>query len=184
MQGGFAIGSINGDIRLYKDVGSNAKNLFPGLGEPIKAIDVSLDGHWVLATSRTYLLVVPTTHTDGESTGFEKTIKGGKPKAKMLKIKATDISKHRMGEVNFTNARFNMGINSNGETSIVTSTGDFLCTWNFNKVRKGFLMAYKIKKLAQKPVDNQFIFNNDESILCTMQKEVGVQKRAKKVSKK
>ena len=51
MDGGFAMGSMNGDIRLYKQVGQNAKTLLKGLGEPIKAIDVSLDGMWVLATS-------------------------------------------------------------------------------------------------------------------------------------
>jgi hypothetical protein len=65
MQGGFAIGSHNGEIRFYKEVGQNAKTLLPGLGEPIKSIDVSLDGEWVLATCRTYLLVIPTTLSNG-----------------------------------------------------------------------------------------------------------------------
>jgi hypothetical protein len=60
MQGGYAIGNDKGEIRLYKDVGSNAKNLIPGFGEPIKSIDISLDKKWVLATCTTYLVVIPT----------------------------------------------------------------------------------------------------------------------------
>ena len=30
--GGIAIGSVNGEIRLFKQVGQNAKTLLPGLG--------------------------------------------------------------------------------------------------------------------------------------------------------
>jgi hypothetical protein len=37
----FVVGSANGDVRMYKQMGQNAKSLLPGLGEPIKAIDVS-----------------------------------------------------------------------------------------------------------------------------------------------
>lgn len=50
MQGGFALGNAKGEIRLYKQVGQIAKTLLPGMGEPIKSIDVSLDGEWLLAT--------------------------------------------------------------------------------------------------------------------------------------
>jgi len=41
--GGLAVGSLNGDIRLYKQVGSNASTLLPGLQDPITSIEVSRD---------------------------------------------------------------------------------------------------------------------------------------------
>ena len=41
LSGGFAVGSANGDIRMYKQMGQIAKTMLPGLGEPIKAIDIS-----------------------------------------------------------------------------------------------------------------------------------------------
>lgn len=63
------------------------------------------------------------------------------------------MAKYGIKEVNFTPARFNNGDNVN-EDSIVTSTGQFLVTWNFLKVRKGHLMSYKITKLPQRSVDN------------------------------
>ena len=43
LSGGFAVGSANGDIRMYKQMGQIAKTMLPGLGEPIKAIDISQD---------------------------------------------------------------------------------------------------------------------------------------------
>ena len=51
MAGALALGSYDGKIRLYKQVGQNAKTLLPGLGDPIKAVEVSRDGLWVLATT-------------------------------------------------------------------------------------------------------------------------------------
>jgi VID27 C-terminal WD40-like domain len=67
--GGFVIGSANGDIRMYKQMGQIAKTLLPGLGEPIKAIDVSQDNKWILATCQTYILVIPAENDVGDS-GF------------------------------------------------------------------------------------------------------------------
>ena len=43
LSGGFAVGSANGGIRMYKQMGQIAKTMLPGLGEPIKAIDISQD---------------------------------------------------------------------------------------------------------------------------------------------
>ena len=43
LNGGFVVGSANGDIRMYKQMGQIAKTMLPGLGEPIKSIDVSQD---------------------------------------------------------------------------------------------------------------------------------------------
>jgi len=58
--GNFATGSETGDIRLYKTMGQNAKTKYPGLGEPILAIDCTKDGKWLLATCKNYLILLPT----------------------------------------------------------------------------------------------------------------------------
>jgi len=49
-EGGFVVGSADGYVRMYKQMGQIAKTALPGLGEPIRAIDVSLDNKWILAT--------------------------------------------------------------------------------------------------------------------------------------
>jgi len=89
LTGGLAIGSANGDIRLYKSVGMDAKTLLPGMGDAINSIEVSRDGNWVLATTKTYLLVIPTLCANGK-TGFEHRMGKEKPIPKKLQIKVQD----------------------------------------------------------------------------------------------
>lgn len=81
-----------------------------------------------------------------------------KPVPKRLTISNKDIAKYKIRNMDLTPARFNNGDNIQ-EDSIVSSTGNYLITWNFLKVKKGNLQAYKIKKLPERAVDNQFQFN-------------------------
>jgi hypothetical protein len=37
----------------------------PGLGDPIRAIDMSIDGKWILATTQTYILLICTECSNG-----------------------------------------------------------------------------------------------------------------------
>ncbi len=60
MQGNLALGGLDGAIRLYKKVGDDAKTLLPGLNDPILSIEVSRGALWILATTKTYLLIIPT----------------------------------------------------------------------------------------------------------------------------
>ncbi len=60
VRGNFVIGSEDGSIRLFSDVGKTAKNKFLGFGDPIISIDTSKDLKWVLATCKTYLILLPT----------------------------------------------------------------------------------------------------------------------------
>lgn len=88
---------------------------------------------------------------------------------KKLQIHVKDLVKYKINTIDFTPARFNNFNLSGGEhTSIVTSSGPYLFTWNFKKVQKGFLKSYQIKKIDnwghtqnQHVVDSQFKFNND-----------------------
>ena len=68
-EGHFAVGSSNGDMRLFAKIGQNAKNLYPGLGDAILALDSSKDGKWLLATCSQYLILLPTFHENQQ--GFK-----------------------------------------------------------------------------------------------------------------
>jgi len=46
-------------------------------------------------------------------------------------------------QINFTTARFNVG--QEMERSIVTSTGPYVITWNFRKVKQNNLFEYQVK---------------------------------------
>ena len=104
-----------------------------------------------------------------------------KPNPLKLQIKPTDISKYKIGSLDFKPAKFNNFNASTGEeSSIVTSTGSLLVTWNFKKVKRGILNEYMIKVLDTKPIDNQFQLNQEDKILITDEKNVGIQNRKKK----
>src|SRR3954462_6014199 len=86
--GYIAVASNKGDIRLFDRLGINAKSHLPALGDPIIGIDVSADGCWILATCRTYLLLVDAEQREGKNAGklgFEKSFgKDSKPKPRRL----------------------------------------------------------------------------------------------------
>jgi len=74
-KGHIAVASNKGDVRLFDRLGINAKTHIPALGEPIIGLDVSADGRWVLATCKTYLLLVDALQKSGKNEGklgFEK----------------------------------------------------------------------------------------------------------------
>ena len=108
-----------------------------------------MDQNWLLATCQTYLLVIPTTAPSGSYSGFSKSLGKEKPTPLKLSLKPEDIVKYQIRGIDLSPARFNNfgDGKSQDETSIVTSTGPFLITWNFNRVKRGVLRAYTIVKL-------------------------------------
>lgn len=173
--GYLATASENGDIRLFDQIGKNAKTHLPGLGDPIIGIDVTEDGHFILATTKTYLLLIDTRVKGQEKGGFEKSMGKNKPIPRKLTIKNEDIVKHGMGPIRFTTAHFNTG--SSLERSIVTSTGPFIVIWNFRQVKMGRLGSYKIKRYQDTIIADNFTYNNDGRIVVTLPNDVSLAKR-------
>jgi VID27 C-terminal WD40-like domain len=89
--GYIAVASEKGDIRLFDRVGIRAKVQLPALGEPISGLDVSADGHWILATCSTYLLLIDVTIKKGKyagELGFKRSFAvDQKPRPKRLQLK-------------------------------------------------------------------------------------------------
>lgn len=95
---------------------------------------MSNDAKWVVATTQTYLLLIPTDFAESKS-GFDNPMGKYKPTPKKLQIHCKDLAKHKIRFVDFTPAKFNnFNISSMEETSIVAATGPFVITWNFKKV--------------------------------------------------
>ena len=67
--GNIAVASNKGEIRLFDSIGKNAKTALPGLGHPIIGVDVTADGRYVVATTKTYLLFIDTKITEGRYAG-------------------------------------------------------------------------------------------------------------------
>lgn len=184
-KGYLAVASNKGDIRMFDRLGINAKTHIPALGEAIFGLDVSADGRWVLATCRTYLLLIDSLQKDGKNEGklgFERSFgKDSKPQPRRLGLTPAHVAQFQhetKKPISFTPARFNTGVDSE-ETSIVTATGPFIITWNLKKVVAGRKDPYTIKRYSEDVMADNFRFGSDKNVIVALPNEVNmVAKRA------
>jgi hypothetical protein len=106
--GKLAVASEKGDIRLFDSIGKNAKTALPPLGDPITGIDVTANGRWIVATTKTYLLLIDTLIGEGRyqgSLGFDRSFPAtAKPIPKRLQLRSEHVA-YMNHEVSFTPAR-------------------------------------------------------------------------------
>jgi len=185
--GQMVVGTKSGEIRLFSekqmttekkefDTAPKAKTALPGFGDPIIGVDVTANGHWILATCKTYLLIIPTQLSNGKS-GFETPMGKEKPSPRRLQLRKEHIAQMG-GKISFTPARFNTGTNL--ETSIVTSSGPFIVTWNFRKVKQNKLNEYQIKQYKETVVADQFRYGNDQAIVVATSNNVSMARKVVK----
>ncbi|KAE8448276.1 hypothetical protein EG329_009707 [Mollisiaceae sp. DMI_Dod_QoI] len=179
-KGYIAVASNKGDIRMFDRLGINAKTHIPALGDPIIGLDVSADGRWVLATCRTYLLLIDALQKEGKNEGklgFEKSFgKDSKPQPRRLGLTPSHVAQfqHETGvPLSFTPARFNTG-EGLSETSIITATGPFIVTWNLKKVLKGNKDPYTIKRYAEEVKADNFKYGSDKNVIVALPNEVNM----------
>ncbi|KAI8938769.1 hypothetical protein NX059_004635 [Plenodomus lindquistii] len=184
-KGHIAVASEKGDIRLFDRLGINAKTLIPALGDPIIGMDVSADGRWVLATTRTYLLLIDALQKGGKNDGklgFEKSFaKDDKPQPRRLALTPAHVAQFQhetKAPISFTTARFNTGLDDK-ETTIITATGPFIITWSMKKVLANRRDPYNIKRYAEEVKADNFKFGSDKNLIVALPNEVDmVAKRA------
>jgi len=179
-KGYIAVASNKGDIRMFDRLGINAKTHIPALGDPILGLDVSADGRWVLATCRTYLLLIDTLQKEGKNEGklgFEKSFgKDSKPQPRRLGLTPSHVAQfqHETGSpLSFTTARFNAG-EGISETSIITATGPFIVTWSMKKVLRGSKDPYSIKRYAEEVKADNFKYGSDKNVIVALPNEVNM----------
>lgn len=168
-QGELAVGSGKGDVRLYNKLDKRAKTLLPGFGDAIIGIDVSANGKWIIATCKTYLLLINAQIEGSEATGFTKSLGSKKPAPKRLQLKPEHVA-YIGKEPSFTPAKFSTG--GSEEKTIITSTGPYVITWDLKKVKQGKLGEYQIKKYYDDVVADNFKFGADKAIVVTLPDDV------------
>ena len=94
---------------MFDQIGKNAKTALPALGDPILGVDVSSDGRWVIATCRTYLLLIDTLIQDGRyqgSLGFDRSFPAdARPLPRRLQLRPHHVA-YMESEVHFTPAQY------------------------------------------------------------------------------
>lgn len=176
--GYIAVGSNDGGIRLYDKLGMNAKTALPALGEGFVGLDVSKDGRWLLATCKTYILLIDLKIGSGQknagSVGFEKYFDADKkPIPKRLTLKpehVAHIARSTNGKgLDFTRAVFNTSLQSK-ETTIVASTGPYVVSWSLSELmrKKDPQVTYTIFKYLQDVVADSFLFNSQDEVITAL----------------
>jgi hypothetical protein len=172
--GRYVLADESGKIRLYPDMEcKNAMNIIPSLGDTIFYIDATIGGDWVLATTLRYLILIPT--KSRHRSGYDCRL-GRKRPPKKLTISPEDLARYNIREVRFTPAKFNVDALST-ESSIVTSTGNFLVIWDFAKIKQGKLFEYKIKRMDELLIGGEFGYGRVTEIVATMPNKLTLQKR-------
>jgi hypothetical protein len=179
-QGYIAAASDKGSIRLFDRLGIRAKTEIPALGDPMIGLDVSADGRWILATTRTYLLLIDAQQKEGKNEGklgFEKSFaKDSKPQPKRLQLKPSHVAQlthETKSPLSFTPAKFNTGPDSK-ETTIVTATGPFIVAWSLKKVLAGKPDPYTIKRYAEVVKADNFRFGSDKNVIVALPNDVNM----------
>lgn len=184
-KGHIAVASNKGDVRLFDRLGINAKTHIPALGEPIIGLDVSADGRWVLATCKTYLLLVDALQKSGKNEGklgFEKPFAAdSKPQPRRLALTPEHVAQfaYETGKgVSFTPAKFNTGAGAE-ETSIITASGPYIIEWNLKKVLGGRKAPYLIKRYTDDVKADDFKFGTDKNVIVALPHEVNMVNHAR-----
>ena len=167
-----ATGSTDGNIRLYDDITKNAKTLIPCFGDPIRSLDITKSGDYILATCDKYIMLINTRGEKNEN-AFTYCLKRARRKPKTLKLSPVDIVKYGLEDDCYTPAKFNVNKNNN-ENRITSSLGQYIIVWNFDDVKKGIVDAYKIRNVNEFVLGNTTKFDKNQ-LIVTMPKKVRLQ---------
>ncbi|KAG0361095.1 hypothetical protein BG005_009203 [Podila minutissima] len=167
--GSLALAS-NKDIKLFNQIGGIATVSLPTLGSPVIGIDVAGSGRWVLATCKEYIMLFDVLNPVNNTLGFDRRFPAVK---KPAPIKLQLLPRHvaaMKAPISFTPARFNTGINEE-EMYIVTSTGPYVISWNFRRVKLGH-QEYSMREYHQKVVADSFRYGQSRSIVVALPDDV------------
>lgn len=170
-----------GEIKLYDRLGKNAKTSLPGLGDDFIGLTTSSDGRFILATCKTYLLLIDVKIKKGKyryKIGFERSFgKDDKPLPKKLSLKPEHLAYLRQvcgNKMSFTKANFNSTIQykTNTPSSIITSIGPFAITWSLRKVLKNDPEPYTIRRYNDTVMMGDFTVHNAHRMIFTLPDDV------------
>ena len=162
--GGIATGSENGDIRLFNEIGRNAKTLMTGFNYPIKYLDSTIDGKYILATCDKYILVI-NTENEYNLNGFNTCFGTTKIKPLILHLSINDLIKYNLNNEFFTPAKFNNNTNCK-EMMIISSLGQYIILWNFKQVQNGETNIYRIINVNEYVIGKTTKFDKNQLIIA------------------
>lgn len=171
--GHILLGNSVGELRLY-DGEANKDGKFKiaktkldsVVREPIKSVDSTPDGSWILATMKSCIVVYPTRLKGGGNSAFETRL-ANKTTGIYLRLKHEDILEYGLMDINFQPAVFD-----DAGHSILTSTGNLAVVWDFKSVRSGRTDKYSIRVTHNYIKDSKAL--QDGSVIVAYPKEFSI----------
>jgi len=179
IDGLIAIAARDGSIKLYDKLGKNAKTALPPLGDEIYALDVTLNGRYLIATCRTYLLLIDLQIKEGKfkgELGFSRSFPiDSKPEPTRLRLQPghmATLMKIYGNDIKFTPAKFD-----NLSKTIISSMGKYSFIWDMKNAIKGKKYPIKIRAYGDNIVMGDFAKHVDQ-VLVTMKNDVALTSRS------
>ena len=145
----FELFQDNEGIRLFNGKGETIKIIITGNKSPIRNIDISNNKKYFLISCDKYLVLISTDNTNNSNNNNESPFNYIKKSFKSLKepiilrISRNDLIKYNIINESFNNAKFAVNENTN-ESMILSSLGQYIIIWNFDKVLEGDINCYQI----------------------------------------
>lgn len=166
----YAVGSDTGDIRLFDKIsGAKARNLLPSMfGQKIISLDTSASGEFILACTRSIVMLIPTMQ-DGKN-GFSFTFrKASKPQPKILKVDPKTMAQNGFDSFSFNYAKFDERKGSK-ETSIIAVSSNCMIIWSLKKIMRGQFITKAVKKFEDKIISHDYKYNSDKFVAALPKK--------------
>eukprot|EP00917_Polyrhabdina_sp_WS-2016_P023261 GHVP01050337.1.p2 GENE.GHVP01050337.1~~GHVP01050337.1.p2 ORF type:complete len:689 (-),score=131.86 GHVP01050337.1:2186-4252(-) len=178
--GHFAVGSTFGTIRLFDgEEGTDgkfkrAKTQIDIIKDPIIGLDVTDNGQYVIATTKSYLVLLDVRSREMEGkTGFEVSLRKGAAVATVLQMNRDDVMKLNISSISLTPAKFD-----GTEQKIMTSTGNLILLFDF-KAAKRRKVEYEIQILQDYIKDvNSTKSGSQQDVVVAYPKDVGIVKNS------
>ena len=129
-------------------------------------METTKDGHWLLATFKNYLILLPT-NTENDVSLYEEKIKiADRPSPIRLRIKMEHLQTCKVADVEMIPAKFDER-KGGKEMFIVSGFGEYVVVWNLAHVIRGEVDNYKFMKVDGELVQTDFMFDNVKKLLMT-----------------
>eukprot|EP00835_Amoeboradix_gromovi_P002206 NODE_120_length_18891_cov_0.302682.p4 type:complete len:614 gc:universal NODE_120_length_18891_cov_0.302682:14689-12848(-) len=156
-----AVGNAQGELKLYDKLDSKARTNFK-LGEPLLAIDIHEDGHYVICTCSSHLLLV-------QVNDFNKTIPiKERSKPIRLSLRPDHVGLLGLKYVNFTAAKFYGNY-------IMTSTGNYIFAWDLKAAKLGknkyTMQGYDSTVIGEQLNNNKVVVALQDELVLASKKE-------------
>lgn len=145
--GRLAIGSNQGVVRLYNQVGNRATNNFYTLGKQILMMDSTKDGKYLLITTPSSLFLI-NTQVDTQNSykdAYSQVIQhrtGNRPIPIEFTLHVQDLHHYHIQSFSFNKARFD---ECQQEQYIIASFNQFVATWAIDNILQGRSDIYTIQ---------------------------------------